>query len=189
MSSPIYMSFMSEIAPVTAQALMGQIGQILNKRNDGQNDHDELHLLLSTPGGQVREGLAIYNLLRSLPIKVITYNVGSVNSIGNVIFLAGEERYAAPTSSFMFHGVGFDIQNQRFEEKDVRERLESLKNDQKLISDVIADRTNIDAEETHKLFLEAAFLRADDAITKGIIHDVTDIKVPNGAPFVQFVFK
>jgi hypothetical protein len=61
--------------------------------------HDEAHLLLSTPSGRVDIGLMVYNMLRALPIKVITYNVGTVNSIGNLVFLAGAERYAAPTSS------------------------------------------------------------------------------------------
>jgi alpha/beta hydrolase fold/Clp protease len=41
--------------------------------------------LLSTLGGQVAQGIAVYNVLRALPISVTTYNVGSVNSIGNVI--------------------------------------------------------------------------------------------------------
>jgi ATP-dependent protease ClpP protease subunit len=60
---------------------------------------DELHLMLSTLGGQVAQGISIYNMLKALPIRVITYNVGTVNSIGNVIFLAGSPRYAARTSS------------------------------------------------------------------------------------------
>ncbi len=40
-----------------------------------------------------------------VPYKLITHNVGNVDSIGNVIFLAAEERYACSTSTFMFHGV------------------------------------------------------------------------------------
>lgn len=63
---------MAEVNPPTAQALLGAVGQQLQ-----QNALTELHLLLSTPGGSVREGLAVYNVLRALPIKVITYNVGS----------------------------------------------------------------------------------------------------------------
>ena len=68
-------------------------------------------------------GLNLYNVLRALPTKLITHNVGNVDSIGNAIFLAGVERYACPHSTFMFHGVGFDAPaNSRFEEKNLRER-------------------------------------------------------------------
>jgi ATP-dependent Clp protease, protease subunit len=79
--------------------------------------HQEVHLLLTTPGGSVMHGLTIYNVLRALPITLVTHNAGSVNSIGNAVFLAGARRYACPHSTFMFHGVGFDANNQRFEER------------------------------------------------------------------------
>lgn len=37
----------------------------------------------------------VYNALRAFPVKLTTFNVGAVNSLGNVIFLPGERRYAA----------------------------------------------------------------------------------------------
>ena len=43
-----------------------------------------------------------------------------------MIFLAGEKRYACKRSSFMFHGVGFDIMGQtmRFEQELPGKRLD-----------------------------------------------------------------
>lgn len=181
--NPFYLSFQSQVTDVTGPALIAAIGQQLAK------GFDELHLLLSTPGGQVAAGLAIYNLLCALPVAVYTYNVGSVNSIGNVIFLAGSKRIAARTSSFMFHGVGFDVQTARFEEKLLKERLTGLQNDQKLIADVIVRHTKMAADDVEKLFLEAAFIGTDEAKRRGIIDDVADIQVPKGAPFLQLVFQ
>ena len=72
---------------------------------------DHFYVLLSTPGGQVTSGLTVYNFLRSIPAKVTMHNIGNVNSIGNAIFLAADERFACAHSTFMFHGVGFDVQN------------------------------------------------------------------------------
>lgn len=182
-TKPLYVSFLAEVNPTTSEALIGTIGGQL------QAGFTELHLMLSTPGGNVREGIALYNMLMGLPLKVITYNVGSVNSIGNVIYLAGSERYANRTSSFMFHGVGFDIANTRFEEKELLEKLDSLRNDQGLISEIITRRTKIRVREVNRLFLRAAFLRADEAKARGIVHEIRDIKVPKGATFIQLVFK
>jgi len=51
-------------------------------------------------------GMNLYNVLRAMPFKLITHNVGNVDSIGNAVFLARAERYACPHSTFMFHGVG-----------------------------------------------------------------------------------
>ncbi len=182
----LYLSFLADINTVTASALIGTIGQHMQK-NPGT--FEELHLLLSTSGGQVPSGISLYNMLMSLPVKVITYNTGQVNSIGNVVFLAGAERYASKISSFMFHGVGFDVKNQRLEEKVLIERLDTLKNDQNLIADIFIQRTKIRPQEAKDLFLQAGFLRANEAKARGIIDDIRQVKVPKGAPFVQLVFK
>ena len=69
----------------------------------------------------MKDGVTLYNYIKSLSVKVVMHNVGLVNSIANVIFLAGNERYAVPHSSFLFHGVGFDIpQPTRLEEKEFK---------------------------------------------------------------------
>jgi ATP-dependent protease ClpP protease subunit len=89
----------------------------------------------------------------------------------------------------MFHGVGFDIEKARFEEKVLRERLNSLQNDQKLIAEIIIRHTKITDAEVEKLFLEMAFVSADEAKGRGIIDDIVDVQVPKGAAFLQLVFQ
>ena len=38
-----------------------------------------VYLALSTPGGDVAQGITLYNLLRGMPFKLITHNVGNVD--------------------------------------------------------------------------------------------------------------
>lgn len=181
---PVVISFSSEVNVNSAERLLGVIANEVNK------GRQEITLALSTPGGNVRDGLTIYNMLRSLPITLTTHNVGMVDSIGNVIFLAGKERYACKTSRFMFHGVGFSFsQPARFEEKDLREKLGNVQNDQALMVDIICDRSNIDPKEAKRLFLEAGFFGADEARKKGLIHDVRDFAVPQGVQVLQLLFE
>jgi glycosyltransferase involved in cell wall biosynthesis/ATP-dependent protease ClpP protease subunit len=177
-SKPFYVSFNSEVNQITGPALVAIVGQQVRM------GFNELHLLLSTPGGHAAQGIAIYNMLRALPISVTTYNVGSVNSVGNVIFLAGSKRYASQASSF-----GFDVQSVRFEEKMLKERLPGTQSDQKLVSDIIARHTKISANEAEKLFLEAAFLGTTEAKSCDIIDDILDVQIPAGAPFLRLVFQ
>jgi hypothetical protein len=101
-SPVVYVTFSAEINPNTTESLLAAFANLVNQ------GVREVHLLLSTPGGSVMHGLNMYNVLRALPIRLTTHNVGSVNSMGNVVFLAGEIRLACPHSTFMFHGVGFD---------------------------------------------------------------------------------
>lgn len=180
---PYCVSFNSQVDQGTASALMAVLGQAIN---DG---HDEIHLLLNTPGGTVGDGIAVYNFIRALHPRVVTYNVGSVNSIGNVIYQAGDARICAITSSFMFHGVGFDINNARFELKELRERVQNIQNDQAMISEIMVRHTRLNTADIDKLFLEMAFLRADEALNRGIADEVRDIYLPPGLPVMQLVFQ
>jgi ATP-dependent protease ClpP protease subunit len=133
-----YISFFADINPMTSATLVGNIFDQVNK------GATEIHLLFSTPGGMVDEGVAVYNVLRGLSVPLITHNVGSVNSIGNVIFLAGSHRRACPHATFMYHGVGFDcFTPTRFEEKNLRERLGSIIADQSKIGAIIGERTKL----------------------------------------------
>jgi len=179
-----YVSFSAEISQQTSEALMGVCADLANKKAE------TIYLMLSTPGGSVMYGFTIYNFLRSLPVKVITHNIGNVDSIGNVIFLAGEERFSCPNATFMFHGVGFDItQPMRFEEKLLRERMGSVLADQKRIAMLINERAGIKLEEVDKLFLEAVTRDPNYAKANGIIQDIREVKIPTGAPVLQLVFK
>jgi len=47
-------------------------------------------MLLSIPRGSVGDGITIHNFIRALPIPLITYNIGQVNSIGNIVYQAEE---------------------------------------------------------------------------------------------------
>ncbi len=95
----VYVAFSAEIIAMTTESLIAQMANLANQKVP------QVYLMLSTPGGNVMNGMNLYNVLRGLPFELITHNVGNVDSIGNVIFLAGTKRYAAPNSTFMFHGV------------------------------------------------------------------------------------
>jgi len=177
-----YINFHAPIDMKTSQVLMNTLAQIVAK------GEDEVYILLSSGGGMVISGVTLYNYIRALPLKVITHNVGIVNSVANVVFLAGDERYAVPNSSFLFHGVGFDIkQPTRFEEKQIRERLISLQRDTELLANIIKERTNLQLEEVKKLFLEAQTKNPEEAKQIGIIHEVQEVNIPKGANIISFV--
>lgn len=181
----VYVSFSAEITPVPTEQLVGTMARCAN---DGVKN---VTLLLSTPGGSVMNGMNVYNVLRAMPFNLTTHNVGNVDSIGNMVFLAGDTRYAAPASTFMFHGVGFNVppDGARLEEKFLGERLESLRADQKRIGEVIADRTDLEEEEISRLFLEQQTKDAKFALEKGIISAIRDADIPPGVPILSLVFQ
>lgn len=175
--------FTAEIVPHTVESLIQALSNL------SQNRVPEVYIAFSTPGGNVMNGITLYNFLRGVPFKLITHNLGNVDSIGNAIFLAGHERYACAHSTFMFHGVGFDQPAARYEEKNLREMMNGIENDQRRIGSIITDRTNIPQDEVQGFFREAQTKTAEFARERGIVHEVREFEMPLGAPVISFVFQ
>jgi hypothetical protein len=89
----------------------------------------------------------------------------------------------------MFHGVGFDKPAARYEEKNLREMLDGIGNDQKRIGSIITERTSIPQNEVEVLFREAQTKTAEFARDRGIIHEIREFQLPAGAPVISFVFQ
>jgi len=180
----VYVSFSAEINPSTTEGLIGVMTDCANLKVQ------KVYLLISTPGGTVMNGLNLYNVLKGLPFELTTHNVGNVDSIGNAVFLAGKIRYATATATFMFHGVGFNMeQQQRFGQKDLEERLNNVLADQKRIGSIIAQHTNLNARQVASLFRQAQTKDAQYALSKGIIQNICDVQIVAGSPIISLIFK
>lgn len=171
-----YLSFSADIDRQTVQMLI----QVMSKyQNDGVQ---EVYFMLSTTGGETQAGIHLYNFLRGLPIRLTFHNVGYVNSVGNVIFLAGDSRYANANATFMFHGVGFTLsQGQRFQEQQLRERLDSVLRDQGRLGQIIHERTELDEQAVAELFTKAETKDATWAAEHGLINETRDLQIPLGS--------
>lgn len=64
---------------------------------------ETLHVRINSPGGDVFDGIAIYNTLKSSGKKVITYNDSIAASIASVIYMAGDKKVIYNTSEIMVH--------------------------------------------------------------------------------------
>lgn len=64
-----------------------------------------INVHINSYGGEVAEGLAIYNLLRNHKAKVRTYCDGFACSIASVIFMAGSERIMNAAALLMIHNA------------------------------------------------------------------------------------
>jgi len=77
----VYISFNAKINLFNTQNLLAvTFDQI-------QKGATHIYYLFASPGGEVAQGLAVYNILKGLPVKTTMHNVGNVDSIGNAIFL------------------------------------------------------------------------------------------------------
>src|SRR5690606_17029031 len=90
-------------------AIYGDIGAFGVTANDFRNaleglgDVDELHINITSDGGDISTGYAIFNMLsRHLSKKIITVDALAA-SMASVIFMAGDERVMPKNSMLMIH--------------------------------------------------------------------------------------
>jgi len=171
-----YIRLFAPIGPDTTDKLFKILDQKIN------NSVNKIHLLISSPGGSVFHGLSIYNYLKGAPIEVDTYNFGSVDSIGVIIFCAGKKRYSVPHARFLIHGVRFNINgNVAFDEKELEKHYKSLKIDQRNIAKVIADTCGKEIKEIENKMNDRTTLNPEEAKEYGLVHEIKSILFPQGA--------
>jgi ATP-dependent protease ClpP protease subunit len=56
-----------------------------------QDGIEEIHLLMQSVGGNVGDGVCLYNFFRALPIEVSIYNCGHISSAGVTAYLGGDK--------------------------------------------------------------------------------------------------
>lgn len=77
----------------------------LSKQLEQLADTDEIDVYINSYGGEVSEGLAIFNALKRHKAKVTTYCDGFACSIASVIFMAGDVRVVSSSSLLMIHNA------------------------------------------------------------------------------------
>ena len=77
----------------------------LSRQLEELKDCSEINVYINSYGGEVAEGLAIYNALKRHNAKIKTYCDGFAASIASVIFMAGDERVMNDSSLLMIHNA------------------------------------------------------------------------------------
>lgn len=175
----VYLNFNLEVNSQSTQSLFKIIQEQLAK------GMKILHLLISSPGGSVDAGIAIYNFLKGLPIEVITHNYGSCDSIAALVFCSGKKRFTVRNSRFLIHGIGFNIQNQRFNETSVREVFDSLKNQRETISKIIAEECAKKVLDIETDMLKGIVLNSEEAVKYGLATEIKNDLIPQGTNFIN----
>ena len=175
MDKELYIRF---TAPVTAESSQ-KLHRLLDQANRKRTE--VLHLLLSSPGGSVNEGITLYNYLKALPITVHTYNIGLVDSIATAIFCAGDKRHSAVHARFQLHPV---IRQQRvpmqWDAGKLQEAVNTLEVDQINIARIICGAVDKSSNYVLKLIHKRTTLLADRAHQMGLVQDFCESFIPRG---------
>jgi len=181
----IYINFFDGIDMDRVRLLMNACTKIIQTHKP-----NTLYFMFASPGGQVDAGIALYNFLKAIPPEITMHNMGAVDSIGTVIFLAGDERYASPNTTFHFHGVSTGFrQGQQANLNQLKEIKSKLDGDQSKIAGIVADNTEMTKAEIKKLFFQGEAKSLDFAKEKGFISDIRPIHLSKADIFYNITIQ
>ena len=174
----VYIKFFAPVDTNSSNLLVSLLDQ---KVKEG---YERVVLLISTPGGSVFHGLSIHNYLIGIPVMVDTHNFGSVDSIGVVIFAAGNRRYSSMDARFLIHPVSLNV-NGQVEIDKLEEFVKGLKIDADNIAAAIARATG----KSEAVLLEAirsrTTLSPEEAVAFGLVHEIREELFPKDAEVIS----
>jgi ATP-dependent Clp protease, protease subunit len=150
--------------------------------------YTELYLLLSSEGGSIEEAFSIYNFIRALPVKTTTVNMGQIASAGNILFLAGDIRWACAQSYFHFHNLSYFYDKpQNLHRIQMQDHTQILDMERSLYKSIFKERTSLSDEDFDALkFLEDPMVKdVGFAKEKGIIQEIGMPQLPASIPILN----
>jgi ATP-dependent Clp endopeptidase proteolytic subunit ClpP len=137
---------------------------------DGLGDVKRLTVRINSPGGEVWDGMSIYNQLSQFPAETTVVIDGLAASIASVIAMAGDKVQAAEVSQLMIHDAWtIAIGN----EQDMREMADVLAKIDGQVADTYAKRSGIKTTmQFREMMNKDTYLTAQEALELGLIDEV-----------------
>ena len=123
------------IYPQSVNNIRGTILQALNQKATS------IRFAFSSEGGNLNDGFSLYHFLRALPVPLTMYNFGMVESMGVLIYLAGDTRLVAKDASFLMHSIQANFNFNSVDYPRLDERVNSIKQNMKVYEKIFEERT------------------------------------------------
>jgi ATP-dependent Clp endopeptidase proteolytic subunit ClpP len=131
--------------------------------------HIDLHI--NSPGGEVFDGITIYNLLKQHPAKITTYIDGIAASIASVIALAGDKVYMAANALYMMHNpFGLVMGNSG----DMRKMADVLDKVRGTMTTTYVEKSGKTEQDVNALLDAETWMTANEAVAAGFVDEITD---------------
>ena len=134
-----------------------------------------INLRINSLGGDVFDGMAMYNVIKRREAKTTVYIEGIAASIATIISLGADEVVMAENSLFMIHNAWGGTMG---EAKDMRKTADTLEKITGELTDIYRKKTGLSYDALAEMMDEETWLNANEALEMGFIDTISDsIKV------------
>ena len=141
----------------------------LSKQLEEIGNVKQINVHINSYGGEVAEGLAIYNALRNHSAKVTTICDGFACSIASVIFMAGDERIMNDSSLLMIHNAWMFAEGNADQ---LRKQADDLEKINEASVKAYMSKVSISEEELKALMDGETWISPEDAVEWGFATSV-----------------
>lgn len=168
---------MGKILQARTILVNGQVDQELAEKVMSQllileaENNDPIKVIITSPGGHVDSGFAIYDTMRFIKSPVITIGAGWVASIAVPIFFGGTsgKRYSLPNTRFLLHqpsgGAGGQAADIRIEAQEILKIRTKINN---MISQETGQQVDKVRQDSDRNF----WMSAEEALDYGLANKI-----------------
>ena len=150
----------------------------LSKQLEALGDVDQIDVYVNSYGGEVAEGLAIYNALRRHKAKVRTVCDGFACSIASVIWMAGDERVMNESSLLMIHNAWTYAAGNA---EELRKQAEDLEKITQASVEAYKAHSSLSEEEIKALMDAETWILPEEALEYGFATTIDKTEVKNAS--------
>lgn len=130
-----------------------------------------LKVRINSYGGEVAQGLAIYNLLKTYEGEVTTLCDGFACSAASVIFMAGRNRVMPKSSLLMIHNAWTYAAGDANELRKIAEQIEKITQPS---IEVYKSVSNLNEERIKQMMDDETWITADEALSYGFATEIVE---------------
>ena len=148
---------------VTAQSFINELNSL--------NGVSNIHLHISSEGGSVQEGVAIYNALKRHQAKVDVFIDGWALSMASFIAMAGDKVYMSENALMMIHNAWGGGSG---DARELRKTADILEKATDSLVDGYVLKTGKSREEISSMLDEETWMTAEEALEQGFIDHISE---------------
>lgn len=157
----------TDVTPETVNEIVSQILSFnMEDKNKAVEERKPIKLFICSDGGSVDSGFELIDVILASKTPVYTINLGYWYSMGLLIGMAGEKRFATKNAKFLMHDGSGIIYNSSSKMRDQARFYEELERRSK---EYILHHSNITEEEYDKQLRVEWYMFADEAKERGLI--------------------